>query len=419
MANDNSTPSGVSLFGQAHSARRAGAKLFRHVSSAVARLSRQLALNLLARQLHNARPREREQILGELRASMLNVTTIDHAQLPIRLAIAILGLTNDPAKVDELGEFFRSLRKTMPKQFATAYSETINQFLSVADTDTLRNFSLGLVRSLTRSHPAVAAASASTLLAQLDDAGFVQAINGHEREAALDYPGAQLVVGVGTTNELKVGTHYSSKEPETVQWIEAFPVDAIFYDVGANIGAFSLIAAAQPNKAITVVSFEAAFHNFYALVGNLIRNQLTARAIPLHFALSDKTSLTAFNYRKLERGSAKSALDSPIDAHGNAFAPAAVVRAPCFALDDAIARFGLPFPSHIKIDVDGHETHILRGAQRTLADSRLRGLMLEAASPEEERLFLDILHPLGFKLAMQQDKDLSRARSRNNYFIRE
>lgn len=421
MTQQDTTPVALRPVTRAHSPQQRAARLVKRATTAFADLMRRASLDILSRQVRAASPRHREQIFDELRVSMINATATEPGRLSAGFAASMIGLSRSPGGERRLTEFLRGLRKTMPRQFSAAYVATLNQFLSVTDSASLRNYSLGFARSLTRSDCTVAAETAATLLARLNDSDFVQVTCREEREVPLDYDyeGPPLLIGLGTTNELRVGTHYASKEPETVQWIESFPTDAVFYDIGANIGAFSLIAAAQPNKALTVVSFEAAYHNYFALVGNLIRNQLTARVIPLHFALSDRTSLTAFNYRKLERGSAKSALDKPIDAHGNAFVPAAVVRSPCFALDDAITRFDLPFPSYVKIDVDGHEGHILRGAQRTLADPRVRGLMLEASSPAEERQFREALEPLGFRLYKQQDKDLTRARSRNNYFVRD
>ncbi|SVB54909.1 uncharacterized protein METZ01_LOCUS207763, partial [marine metagenome] len=46
-------------------------------------------------------------------------------------------------------------------------------------------------------------------------------------------------------------------------------------------------------------------------------------------------------------------------------------------LDDLVERFGLPAPTHVKIDVDGAERHVLAGATRTLSDVSVRSLMIE------------------------------------------
>jgi hypothetical protein len=39
-----------------------------------------------------------------------------------------------------------------------------------------------------------------------------------------------------------------SKEPETIEWIENFNKDDIFFDIGANIGLYSCYAAKKRDK---------------------------------------------------------------------------------------------------------------------------------------------------------------------------
>ena len=53
------------------------------------------------------------------------------------------------------------------------------------------------------------------------------------------------------------------------------------------------------------------------------------------------------------------------------------------SLDDITGRFELPFPNHLKIDVDGAEVSVISGAGQTLADPRLRTVMIEIYLDEE------------------------------------
>src|SRR5579862_9056307 len=53
----------------------------------------------------------------------------------------------------------------------------------------------------------------------------------------------------------------AAKEPFTVEWIEqSLRGGGVLYDVGANVGGYSLIAAAQ-NPSVRVVAFEPAYKN--------------------------------------------------------------------------------------------------------------------------------------------------------------
>jgi hypothetical protein len=48
-----------------------------------------------------------------------------------------------------------------------------------------------------------------------------------------------------------------------------------------------------------------------------------------------------------------------------------------FSIDIFIEQFESLFPSHIKIDVDGIEKQIIEGARSTLADERMKFILIE------------------------------------------
>ena len=43
-------------------------------------------------------------------------------------------------------------------------------------------------------------------------------------------------------------TTFLSKEPETIEWIDTFRQDDVFWDIGANVGLYSLYAALKPGR---------------------------------------------------------------------------------------------------------------------------------------------------------------------------
>ena len=157
---------------------------------------------------------------------------------------------------------------------------------------------------------------------------------------------------------------YIQREPETAIW--SATATGIYYDIGANVGGYSLIAAAS-NPRLIVYAFEPAYHNFYALIQNIIKNRFSERIHPMCMAVAERGGISEFNYRSLKTGSALSAFGEPVDDLNKRFIP--VLRQPMLAasLDELVFDFGLPQPNFIKLDVDSIEVPILRGASRVLA----------------------------------------------------
>src|SRR5205823_680763 len=58
-------------------------------------------------------------------------------------------------------------------------------------------------------------------------------------------------------------TTFSTKEPETLQWIDNIPKKSVVWDIGANIGLYSIYAAKQ--RYCHVWSFEPAVFNLELL----------------------------------------------------------------------------------------------------------------------------------------------------------
>ena len=77
-----------------------------------------------------------------------------------------------------------------------------------------------------------------------------------------------ITLTVSTVEELSRYWSYASKEPGTLAWIDTcFKEGDVFYDVGANIGQYSLYAALR-HKNIKVYSFEPESQNYAALNKN-------------------------------------------------------------------------------------------------------------------------------------------------------
>jgi FkbM family methyltransferase len=193
----------------------------------------------------------------------------------------------------------------------------------------------------------------------------------------LDYPRKRIAMTVD--NVLQIARlRACKKEPETVAWIETYmrPGD-VFFDIGANVGAYSFVADSVAQGKGVIFAFEPSYATFNALVANVQLNQCGDRIRTLQIALSSETKLETFNYSSTTAGAAMHGLGHAIDEEGRPFTPAYSQTVIAYRMDDLIAQFGIPFPNHIKIDVDGSEKAVIDGAAATLANHALRSLLIE------------------------------------------
>lgn len=188
----------------------------------------------------------------------------------------------------------------------------------------------------------------------------------------LDYPRANLRLLVTSSIEQRTRLHSSRKEPETIEWLErTFADGSVLYDVGANVGAYSLVAAAVGGPGSRVIAIEASPFTFASLCGNILLNDFTGRITPLQLLLTEAAGIRSF------------VLGSTIA--GEASHPGEMVGRPgldlaAITLDEAVRLLDLPEPTHLKIDVDGGEDAVLDGAEQTLRSPTLKHVLIEVES---------------------------------------
>jgi FkbM family methyltransferase len=213
--------------------------------------------------------------------------------------------------------------------------------------------------------------------------------------AELDYARAVIRVHVESSAVVRLRLRVVEKEPWTVEWLERKfgPGDA-FYDVGANVGVYSLIAATICPSARTV-AIEPAPANYDALCRNLALNGATAAVTALPVALAEATRLAQISLADLSPGAA----DHGFDRQDGGAASVSVLA---YSLDDLIREFDLPQPTLVKIDVDGAEDAVLAGATETLRHPGLSSLIVEVDHGKTDAV-LETLRRDGLELVARWD----------------
>jgi len=172
---------------------------------------------------------------------------------------------------------------------------------------------------------------------------------------------------------------FFTKEPETLQWIDEFKTEdkIIFWDVGANIGIYSIYAALKHSN-IEVVSFEPSTSNLRILSRNISINGLEKRIKINQFPLSNvENKYLMFKEEKFIEGVASHTWGEDFNFEGKSFNSTNNYKIYGTTINYLLDSKILAIPNYIKIDVDGIEHLILKGASKFLSNSHIRSLSIE------------------------------------------
>jgi FkbM family methyltransferase len=174
---------------------------------------------------------------------------------------------------------------------------------------------------------------------------------------------------------------FSSKEPETLNWIDSFPEGSILWDIGANVGLYSIYAAKV--RGCKVFSFEPSVFNLEVLARNIYLNDLGSLITIMPLAISDKMGSGDLSMSNESWGGALSTFDKTYGFDGKDLK--VIFKYPIFSLslDELISRLDFKYPDYIKIDVDGIEQLILTGGNEVL--KKVKGVLIELPNLWQEQ----------------------------------
>jgi len=168
----------------------------------------------------------------------------------------------------------------------------------------------------------------------------------------------------------------------------------IVYDIGANVGFYSLLAFILVGDHGRVISFEPVERNISYLRKHLAINHIKNVEV-MEVAISDKDGSANFD-------------PSQNDSTGH-FAENGIEKVKTVAIDNIVEAGILPSPHIIKIDIEGAEILALIGAQSTINNNHPI-LFLATHGEMAHRSSCDLLISWGYSLTPLDSTDLELAR---------
>ena len=165
-----------------------------------------------------------------------------------------------------------------------------------------------------------------------------------------------------------------TKEPETIEWIKSFNPNDVFFDVGANVGVYSLFAASLYPE-MTIWAFEPMKANYAALIQNIEMNRYH-NIKAFRQAIGNRTGWVDLDRGDGARGESGAQVT---DREGRTWIA---------SIDDLRAAH----PDHVKIDIDGQELEVAKGMKRTLPD--IKSILIEVSTASKGPV-MDILTEAG------------------------
>ena len=175
--------------------------------------------------------------------------------------------------------------------------------------------------------------------------------------------------------EYRVESFYC-KEPETIAWLESFEDGDVLFDVGANIGLYSLYCAwLYPTS--QVYAFEPHPANYAKLCRHVEKNRWHDRIHCHRIALDIRRHLGGLHIPNMESGESGAQIIAPVDEDGREFIPSRIYQTIHYDFSGFVKDFDIPNVDHVKIDVDGHEKEILAGMEKYLNRRTIKSLLVD------------------------------------------
>ena len=202
---------------------------------------------------------------------------------------------------------------------------------------------------------------------------------------------------------------FFTKEPDTLRWINKYGSNKkILYDIGANMGIYSLYYAKRFNSISYV--FEPSFMNLNLLQNNIKLNNLEKNIVIIPNPTFSKTAISKLYQLRRIAGDAvttfndKKVFKYMLNKSKDRNSPS-INKVLGLSIDNLVEGKILKKPDLIKIDVDGNEIEVLKGCKNILSENRKISILIELRK-DTYNSAKKILNQSSFKLI---------SKMRNNY----
>lgn len=202
--------------------------------------------------------------------------------------------------------------------------------------------------------------------------------------------GAKFILGALEGEGGGGSVYFDLVEPEqTSRFAETLKKGDIFFDVGANVGYYTVLGSRLVGTSGLVVAFEPSARNLAHLYNHIEINKLENVRL-IASACSDEISLAAFS------AGPNTAMGHLTEPGSNGDTPAKnLMLVPTVTLDAVTERLGV-VPDVLKIDVEGAELAVLNGAQMKVLPAKPK-IFLSLHSKQLRTDCLNFLKKFGYQ----------------------
>jgi len=240
-----------------------------------------------------------------------------------------------------------------------------------------------------------------TLAAEEAFKGPVAVRNGASH-AKISIAGKDLKLRLTSSQIRRTTSTFFAMEPGMLRWFAGFDPADVLVDVGANIGMYTVLAAGL--SGCRVIAIEPFSLNVADLKHNVEANGLEHRVTVMHAAATDRERVDILYFGQTYAGAANQSFgrDDISEQYDDRDAGREEVHG--YPLDVLVQRGEIPFPTHVKIDVDGLEEPVIEGMRGILSDPRFKSLRMEIRWLEASRqAFVNTILAQGFSVKVADD----------------